>query len=75
MNSSQVTQPPPMRIVFAKGTDIGRQWDHNEDYVDAFSPPDPAQRGQKGELFIVADGSGWRGLIRQRRLRTYWQGC
>jgi serine/threonine protein phosphatase PrpC len=47
-----------MRIAFAKGTDIGRQRDHNEDYVDAFSPPDPAKRRQKGELFIVADGMG-----------------
>ena len=51
-------QNEPTRIVFAKGTDVGRQRGHNEDYVDVFSPPDPAQRRQKGHLFIVADGMG-----------------
>jgi serine/threonine protein phosphatase PrpC len=58
MASTQITQPEPIRIVFAKGTDVGRKRGHNEDYVDAFSPPDPAKRRQKGELFIVADGMG-----------------
>ena len=48
----------PIRIIFAKGTDTGRKRDHNEDFVEALSPPDPARRQQKGELFIVADGMG-----------------
>ncbi len=48
----------PIRIVFAKGTDTGRKRDHNEDFLEALSPPDPARRQQKGELFIVADGMG-----------------
>jgi serine/threonine protein phosphatase PrpC len=51
-------QPEQLPITFAKGSDVGRARDHNEDYVDAFSPPDPAQRRQKGDLFIVADGMG-----------------
>ncbi|MBE9508606.1 MAG: Stp1/IreP family PP2C-type Ser/Thr phosphatase [Chloroflexi bacterium] len=55
---NQNAQPEPIQITFAKGTDVGRARDHNEDYVDAFSPPDPAQRRRKGDLFIVADGMG-----------------
>lgn len=51
-------QNESIRIIFAKGTDVGRQRGHNEDYVDVFNPPDPAQRRQKGQLFIVADGMG-----------------
>ena len=51
-------QPERLEITFVKGTDVGRARDHNEDYLDAFSPPDPAQRSQKGDLFIVADGMG-----------------
>lgn len=51
-------QSEPASIVFAKGTDVGRVRDHNEDYVDAFRPPDLAQRAEKGVLFIVADGMG-----------------
>jgi serine/threonine protein phosphatase PrpC len=58
MASTQITQPESIRIVFAKGTDVGRKRGHNEDYVDAFSPPDAAKRRQKGELFVVADGMG-----------------
>jgi len=50
--------PEPVQITFAKGTDVGRSRDHNEDYVEAFSPQDPAQRQQKGDLFVVADGMG-----------------
>jgi serine/threonine protein phosphatase PrpC len=53
-----MTQSESFRIVFAKSTDVGRKRGHNEDYVDAFSPPDPAKHRQKGELFIVADGMG-----------------
>jgi len=48
----------PIRTIFAKGTDTGRKRDHNEDFVEALSPPDSARRQQKGELFIVADGMG-----------------
>jgi serine/threonine protein phosphatase PrpC len=51
-------QSQAVRITFAKLTDVGRHRGHNEDYVDAFSPPDPDQRRQKGRLFIVADGMG-----------------
>ncbi len=51
-------QPERLEITFVKGTDVGRARDHNEDYLDAFSPPDPTQRRQKGDLFIVADGMG-----------------
>ena len=51
-------QPEPVQIAFAKGTDVGRSRDHNEDYLDAFSPPDPAERRRKGDLFVVADGMG-----------------
>jgi serine/threonine protein phosphatase PrpC len=58
MASSQITRPQSFRIAFSKGTDVGRKRAHNEDYVDAFSPPDPAKHHQKGELFIVADGMG-----------------
>ena len=56
--ASENQQPGPEPFVFAKGSDVGRVRDHNEDYVDAFSPPDPVQRRQKGVLFIVADGMG-----------------
>jgi len=56
--SSENTRPEPIQITYDKGTDIGRIRDHNEDYVDAFIPPDPSQRRQKGDLFIVADGMG-----------------
>ena len=56
--ASENTQPEPARLVFAKGTDVGRVRDHNEDFLDAFSPPDPVQRRQKGVLFVVADGMG-----------------
>lgn len=55
---NETGQPEPLEITFVKGTDVGRSRDHNEDYLDAFSPPDPAQRSQKGDLFIVADGMG-----------------
>ncbi len=51
-------QPQSIRLVFAKGTDVGRKRGHNEDYVDAFRLPDPEKRRKKGELFIVADGMG-----------------
>jgi serine/threonine protein phosphatase PrpC len=51
-------QSQPTRLIFAKGTDVGRKRGHNEDYVDAFRPSDPDKRRQKGELFIVADGMG-----------------
>jgi serine/threonine protein phosphatase PrpC len=51
-------QAVPVRIDVAKGTDVGRLRDHNEDCADAFSPADPAQRANKGQLFIVADGMG-----------------
>lgn len=47
-----------LQVTFAKGTDTGRSRDHNEDYVDAFSPSDYEQRHLKGDLFIVADGMG-----------------
>ena len=56
--ASENAQPEPIRITFAKGTDVGQSRDHNEDYLDAFRPPDPAERRQKGDLFIVADGMG-----------------
>ena len=56
--ASENAQPEPAPFVFAKGTDVGRVRDHNEDYLDAFSPPDPVQRRQKGVLFVVADGMG-----------------
>ena len=56
--ANENAQPEPIQITFAKGTDVGRKRDHNEDHVDAFSPPDPTQRRQKGQLFIVADGMG-----------------
>lgn len=55
---NEKAQPEQLEIIFAKGTDIGRTRNHNEDYLDAFSPPDPVQRQQKGDLFIVADGMG-----------------
>jgi len=58
MANNKNAQPEPIQITFTKGTDIGRARDHNEDYVDAFSPSDPTQRRQKGHLFIVADGMG-----------------
>ena len=58
MANNNNAQPEPIQITFTKGTDIGRARDHNEDYVDAFSPSDPTQRHQKGHLFIVADGMG-----------------
>jgi serine/threonine protein phosphatase PrpC len=32
--------------------------DHNEDFLDAFSPAHPVQLRRKGVLFIVADGMG-----------------
>jgi serine/threonine protein phosphatase PrpC len=51
-------QPQPPRLIFAKGTDVGRKRGHNEDYVAAFRPSDPEKHRQKGELFIVADGMG-----------------
>ncbi len=56
--SDENAQPEPAPFVFAKGTDVGRVRDHNEDFLDAFSPPDPVQRHQKGVLFVVADGMG-----------------
>jgi serine/threonine protein phosphatase PrpC len=56
--ANENAQPEPVQITFAKGTDVGRSRDHNEDYVDAFSPQDPVQRRQKGSLFVVADGMG-----------------
>lgn len=56
--ANESTQPEPIQIMFAKGTDTGRTRDHNEDHVDAFSPSDPAQRQHKGDLFLVADGMG-----------------
>jgi serine/threonine protein phosphatase PrpC len=56
--ANENAQPEPVQITFAKGTDVGRSRDHNEDYVDAFSPHDPVQRRQKGSLFVVADGMG-----------------
>jgi serine/threonine protein phosphatase PrpC len=56
--ASENAQPEQLPITFAKGSDVGRARDHNEDYVDAFSPPDPTQRRQKGDLYIVADGMG-----------------
>ena len=56
--ANETPQPEPIQVIFAKGTDTGRSRDHNEDYVDAFSLSDPVRRGQKGDLFIVADGMG-----------------
>jgi serine/threonine protein phosphatase PrpC len=56
--ANENAQPELLPVTFAKGSDVGRARDHNEDYVDAFSPPDPAQRQQKGDLYIVADGMG-----------------
>ena len=47
-----------IELIFARGTDTGRKRDHNEDFVEAFSPSDPGERQRKGELFIVADGMG-----------------
>ena len=58
MVTSQIVPPEPIRIIFAKGTDVGRKRGHNEDYVDAFSPPDPDARSKKGDLFVIADGMG-----------------
>jgi serine/threonine protein phosphatase PrpC len=56
--NDQTTQQESIHTIFAKGTDVGRKRDHNEDYVDAFVPPDAAQRRQKGDLYILADGMG-----------------
>ena len=50
--------PESIRLIFAKGTDVGCQREHNEDFVQAYNPPDPEQRRRKGLLFVVADGMG-----------------
>lgn len=47
-----------IRLVYAKGTDVGCQRAHNEDAVAVFDPPDPEERRRKGLLFVVADGMG-----------------
>ena len=39
-------------------TDTGRKRPHNEDYVIAWVPDDPAEIDRSGSLFIVADGVG-----------------
>lgn len=49
---------PPLDLVAAKLTDVGRTRDHNEDYVGAYVPPDPQQRARKGVMYAVADGMG-----------------
>jgi len=56
--SNENTQPEPIEMTYARGTDTGRARDHNEDYVEAFISSDANQRRQKGDLFIVADGMG-----------------
>lgn len=45
-------------IQFACRTHAGRVRDHNEDYVLAERPSDPAMLASKGTLLIVADGMG-----------------
>ena len=56
--STNNAQPESIRLIFAKGTDVGCQREHNEDFVEAYNPPDPEQRRRKGLLFVVADGMG-----------------
>lgn len=56
--STNNAPPESIRLIFAKGTDVGCQREHNEDFVEAYNPPDPEQRRRKGLLFVVADGMG-----------------
>lgn len=39
-------------------TDIGLARDTNQDRCGAFAPEDPQTRGERGRLFVVADGMG-----------------
>jgi PPM family protein phosphatase len=39
-------------------TDIGLARDTNQDRCGAFTPEDPQTRGERGRLFVVADGMG-----------------
>ena len=39
-------------------TDAGREREHNEDYCGSFEPQDPAVLGERGRLYLVADGIG-----------------
>ncbi|MFN2227064.1 MAG: Stp1/IreP family PP2C-type Ser/Thr phosphatase [Anaerolineae bacterium] len=49
---------PPLHLVAAKLTDVGRARDHNEDYVGIYVPPDAQQLARKGIMYAVADGMG-----------------
>jgi serine/threonine protein phosphatase PrpC len=49
---------PPLDLVAAKLTDVGRARPHNEDYVDYYIPPDARQRARQGAIYVVADGMG-----------------
>ena len=39
-------------------TNVGQVRDHNEDFIDAWRPPDPEVAQEVGRLFILADGAG-----------------
>ena len=52
------TSAPPLDLVAAKLTDVGRARPHNEDYVDYYIPPDARQRTRQGVIYVVADGMG-----------------
>lgn len=56
---AQETAPPQdIDLVAVKLSDTGRVRPHNEDYVDFYEPPDPAERARKGRIYLVADGMG-----------------
>ena len=49
---------PGLSVTFAHLTDPGRVRTQNEDHLCAFEPADGRLLGQRGRLFVVADGMG-----------------
>ena len=47
-----------LRLDIGQFSHAGRKRSHNEDWLGAFQPEDPARLAHKGRLFLVADGMG-----------------